>query len=83
MASVGFGAYAGYGRMVCASSGQALTQLPHRSVPPTPWIHSFPPAPIDPMQDEMGAWLAKASHVTAVAAIVVFGDVASAVASAL
>jgi hypothetical protein len=35
------------------------------------------------MQDEMGAWLAKASDLTAVAAIVLFGDVASAVASAL
>jgi hypothetical protein len=35
------------------------------------------------MQDEMGAWLAKASDLTAVAAIVVFGDVASAMASAL
>ena len=83
MTSVGFSAYAGYGRMVCTPDGQALARLPHRSVPPAAWVHSFPPAPTEPMQDEMGAWLAKASDLTAVAAIVVFGDVASAVASAL
>ena len=83
MASMGFGAYAGYGRMVCTADGQALSRLPRRSVPPAAWVHPFPPPPTDPMQDEMGAWLAKASDLTAVAAIVVFGDVASAVASAL
>jgi hypothetical protein len=83
MASVGFGAYAGYGRMVSTSGGQAFERLPHRSLPPIPWVHAFPPAPTDPMQDEMGAWLAKASNLTAVAAIVVFGDVASAMASSL
>ncbi len=81
--SVGFAAYAGYGRMVCTAGEQSLARLPHRSVPPTVWAHPFPAVPTEPMQDEMGAWIAKASDLTAVAAIVVFGDVASAVASAL
>jgi hypothetical protein len=83
MASVGFGAYAGYGRMVCTAEGQAIERHPRHLLPPAAWVHSFPPAPTEPMQDEMGAWLAKASDLTAVAAIVVFGNVASAVASAL
>src|SRR6266542_1172392 len=55
MASVGFGAYAGYGRMVCTSDEQALARHSHRPPPLAPWVHSFPPAPTDAMPDEMGA----------------------------
>lgn len=80
MAGAGFGAYAGYARMVRAPGGESVAHVQHRAMPPSLWIRTPHPLTTTRAPDEMGAWLSKAGDYTAVAAIVVFADVADAVA---
>jgi hypothetical protein len=81
MTSAGFGAYAGYERMVRAPAGTVIPKAPRQSLPPTLWIRSARPITDRQVSDEMGAWLTKAENVTALAAMVILGDVAGALAS--
>lgn len=81
IASVGFAAYAGYGRLVHGPANGYLTQPARVFIPPTLWVRSTHAITDRNAPDEMSAWLSRVGDLAMTAAIIVFGDMAIAVAS--
>lgn len=83
MTGAGVGAYAGYARLVRSPGGESLAHVRRASLPPSLWVRAAHPVTDDHAPDEIGTWFAKAEDLAAVAAMIVFSDVANSVASAL
>ncbi len=77
IAALGFGAYAGYAKMIRSPGGEGLAHVHRVFIPPTLWVRSTHAVADTHVPDEMSAWLGKVGRGIETVAIVVFGDLAS------